>query len=364
MPKIEKVFNKILSPINNKIRNKCSVTKNEYKYSKKYNFENHIKSMLLLQLSGGDSLRDFDTKYNNHIQLKDDFEVPSYSQLSRLNESKSVDNFKYMFDYVLNIAQKEINSNFCLKKFKDLKAIDSSIVNIGEALSPTLAFSDGKSAIRISTAYSYGTELPQNITIVHAKIGERKCIDKYINNKECIHTFDKGYNGYAWFDELTSNGFRFISRLTANAVTEQYDSFDTGEENLYDLTVTLGTDYSKNKTKYLYREIESFDSKTGEEFRLVSNIFDLSAQDLLSLYSKRWEIENFFKWIKQHLTIKKWLGYSLNAISTQIYCALIIYILLLIIKNRLNCKYSKFDILRKIRANLFETCELKNFLTG
>ena len=272
MSKIEKVFNKILKPINNKIRNKCSTLNNEYKYSKKYNFENHIKSMLLLQLSGGDSLRDFDIKYKNHLQLEDDFEIPSYSQLSRLNSSKSVSNFKEIFDYILNVAQKEINSTFNAQEFKDIIAIDSSIINIGEALSPKLAFSDGKSSIRISTSYSFGTELPQNITIVHAKTGERKCIDNYINNKECIHTFDKGYNGYAWFDKLTSDGFKFISRLTANAVTEQYESFYTGEENIYDLTVTLGTDYSKNKTKYLYIERESFDSNTGEEFRLVSNI--------------------------------------------------------------------------------------------
>lgn len=362
MSKIEKVFNKILKPINTKIRNKCLNTNYEYKYSKKYNFENHVKSMLFLQLSGGDSLRDFDVKYNNHLKLVGEFEISSYSQLSRLNASKSVNHFKDMFDYILSIAQRERKSNFNVKKFKYLIAIDSSIINIGEALSPSLSFGDGKSAVRISTAYSYGTELPSNITISHAKIGERRCIENYINNKEFIHTFDKGYNSYSWFDELTSDGFKFISRLTANAVTEQYSSRYTEIENLYDLTVTLGTDYSKNKTKHMYREIESFNSETGEEFRLVSNIFDMSAQDLLSLYSKRWEIENFFKWIKQHLTIKHWLGRNLNAISIQIYCALIIYILLLIIKNRLKSSLTTFNLLRRLRSHLLETFTLEQVL--
>lgn len=363
MSKIEKVFNKVLKPINNRIRNKCSSTNDEYKYSKKYNFENHIKSMLLLQLSGGDSLRDLDEKYNNHLKLVDDFEIPSYSQLSRLNGSKSVNYFKDIFDFILNVAQREIKSNFSVKKFKDLIAIDSSIINISEILSPNLKFGDGKSAIRISTAYSCDTELPNNITVVHAKTGERRCIENYVNKKEFIHTFDKGYISYAWFDELTSNEFMFISRLTSNAVTEQHNSRYTGIENLYDLTVTLGTDYSKNKTKHMYREIESFNSETGEEFRLVSNIFDMSAQDLLSLYSKRWEIENFFKWIKQHLTIKHWLGRNINAISIQIYCALIIYILLLIIKNRLKVKLSTFNLLRRLRSNLLEIFTLEQVLS-
>lgn len=363
MSKIEKVLNKILKPINNKIRNKSLNTNDEYKYNKKYNFENHVKSMLFLQLSGGDSLRGFDVKYNNHLKLLDDFEIPSYSQLSRLNANKSVYYFKELFDYTLSVARREIKSKFKMKEFKDLIAIDSSIININERLSPSLYFGDRKSAIRISTAYSYGTELPNRITVAHAKTGERRCIENYISNKEFIHTFDKGYISYAWFDELTSKGLMFICRLTSNAITEQHSSRYTGIENVYDLTVTLGTDYSKNKTEHRYREIESFNNETGEEFRLVSNIFDMSAQDLLSLYSKRWEIESFFKWIKQHLTIKHWLGRNLNAISIQIYCALIIYILLLIIKNRLKSKLSTFNLLRRLRSNLLEIFTLEQVLS-
>lgn len=334
MAKIDKVFNQFLKPINKEIDRKTKNTNNEYKYSKKYNFNNHLKSMLFLQLSGGVSLRDFDAKYNKHLKLKDEFEVPTYSQLSRLNASKSVENFKDIFNYVLGVAQKEIKSNFKTKQFKDLVAIDSSLVNVNKYFSPDLTFTDDKSAIRISTAYSYGTELPVNINIVPAKVGERKCIDNYINDRNIIYTFDKGYNGYAWFDELASNGYKFVTRPISNGVTEQYGCRHTGIDNLYDLTVTLGTDYSKNKTKFKYREIEHFNEKTGEEFRLLTNIFDMPAHDMLSIYSKRWNIECFFKHIKQNMTIKHWLGHSLNAISIQIYSALIVHILLLILKNR------------------------------
>ena len=84
-----------------------------------------------------------------------------------------------------------------------------------------------------------------------------------------------------------------MTRPISNGVTEQYGCRHTGIDNLYDLTVTLGTDYSKNKTKFKYREIEYFNEKTGEEFRLLTNIFDMP-----SIYSKRWNIECFFKYIK------------------------------------------------------------------
>lgn len=131
---------------------------------------------------------------------------------------------------------------------------------------------------------------------------------------------------------------------------------------MYDLTVILGIDYSKNKTKFKYREIESFNKKTGEEFRLISNIFDMSAQDLLSLYSKKMEYRMFFKHIKQNMTIKHWLGHSLNAISIQIYSALIVYILLLILKNRLKVNYSISKILRKLKAYLLEKFAIRDIL--
>lgn len=359
MSKNNKIFNQVLDIINPRIGKIIRNPNYKYKYAKKYEVKDYIFSMLFLQLSESKGLRDFDSKYRGYPKSKADFKQPSYSQLSRLNNKDHIDIFQDIFNYTLSIAQKEIKSNIAIKSFKDIKAIDSSVVNIGKALCPSLYFGDEKSAIRISTLYSCGTELPNKINIVHAKVGERTCIEGFDSDSNVIYTFDKGYYKYSWYDEMTDNNIKFVTRLAANAQTEQIKCRYTGIENLYDLTVTLGTDYSKNKTKHNYREIESFNTKTGEEFRLITNIYDMSAKDLLSLYSKRWEIETFFKWIKQHLTIKHWVGHSENAISTQIYSALIIYILVLIIKNRLKITYSKYNVLRKIRANLFEIYDLR-----
>jgi IS4 transposase len=113
-----------------------------------------------------------------------------------------------------------------------------------------------------------------------------------------------------------------------------------------------GRNLRKANAQYKYREILYFTEDSDEEFRLVTNIFDMPAEDIVSLYKKRWNIELFFKWIKQHLTIKKLVERTFNSISMQVYCALIIYILILLIKYRFKSNLSTFDVFRKFKTNI------------
>ena len=337
-------------------------TNNSYKYSKSYTGRDHVMTMLFLQLSGSNGLRDIDTKYKKLAKVKKDFNMPSFSQLSRLNKNKPVSLFRNIFESLLIKATKQIKSPVNINKFKDIKIIDSSVVNIGRGLAPELYYQDNKSAIRVSTLFSYGTKIPNKINIVPAKIGERNCIKGYVDSQEYVYLFDKGYFKYSWYDDMTDKNLKFITRQQSNAVTEEESSVYTGIDNMYDYLVRMGSSYSKNKTRHKYREILYFTNDSDEEFRLVTNIFDMPAQDIVSLYKKRWNIELFFKWIKQHLTIKKWVGRSLNAISIQIYSALIIYILLLLLKEKYKSELSLFNILRKIQPNILETYGLRNIL--
>lgn len=356
------VFRKLIKLIDGNIGRKLRKANNEYKYSKCYTGRDHILTMLFLQISGCDGLRDINAKYKNSSKISKDFNMPSYSQISRLNKSKSSDLFRNVFEELLVKADKEMNSLVKIKNFKDIKIIDSSVVSIGKGLAPELYYEDEKSAVRISTLLSFETKLPDKISIRPAKVGERSCIDGYVNSEKNIYLFDKGYFKYSWYDEMSHDNYKFITRQQSNSVTEEYLSIYTGVDNLYDYIVTMGSDYSKNKTKYKYREILYFTKDSDEEFRLVTNIFDMPAEDIVSLYKKRWDIELFFKWIKQHLTIKKWVGRTLNAISIQIYSALIIYILLLLIKYRFKSNLSTFDVLRKFQANILERYALRNIL--
>ena len=356
------IFRKLIKLIDGNVGINLRKANDQYKYSKSYTGRDHVLTMLFLQASGCTGLRDIDMKYKKSSKLTKDFKIPTYSQLSRLNKSKSCDLFKSIFEDLLSKAERTLKSSVSIKEFKDIKIIDSSVVNIGKGLAPALYYQDEKSAIRISTLFSYGTKLPNRINIVPAKIGERNCIDGYVSSQENIYIFDKGYFKYSWYDEMTDNKLKFITRQQSNAVTEEYISTYTGVEDMYDYIVTMGSDYSKNKTKHKYREILYFPMDSDEEFRLETNIFDMSAEDIVSLYKKRWDIELFFKWIKQHLTIKKWVGRSLNAISIQIYSALIIYILLLLLKEKYKSELSLFNILRKLQSNILEKYAIRNIL--
>ena len=138
---------------------------------------------------------------------------------------------------------------------------------------------------------------------------------------------------------------------------EEVKSRYTGIDHIYDYDVILGSDYSKNKTEFKYREILIFDNNE-KEVRFLTNIFNLSAQEILNLYKMRWQIELFFKWIKQNLRIKHWIGRNENAIKIQLYSALIAYVLIRLIQEEINNKYSILKITRIIRVYITKKVNL------
>ena len=131
----------------------------------------------------------------------------------------------------------------------------------------------------------------------------------------------------------------------------------TGLNDIYDYDVLLGSDYSKNKTEFVYREILMFD-KDCNEIRFLTNIFNLEPQRILELYKMRWQIELFFKWIKQNLRIKHWIGHNENAIKIQLYSSLIAYILIRLVQEEINNKYSILKITRIIRIYITKKVNL------
>ena len=125
------VFRKLIKLIDRSIGRNLRKANNQYKYSKRYTGRDHILTMLFLQISGCDGLRDIDTKYRNASKVSKDFNMPTYSQISRLNKNKSSDLFRNIFEDLLLKAEKEIKSSVKIKDFKDIKIIDSSVVSIG-----------------------------------------------------------------------------------------------------------------------------------------------------------------------------------------------------------------------------------------
>lgn len=357
------IFNKITQVIDGNCINRTIKKYNSDFRSQHFDTRSHIYSMLYLQLSGTKSLRGLIDKLKFNPKLKKSINVPSLSQLSRKNASRDYRVFEDIYFYLIGVTRRKIGITMSNKYFKEIKAFDSTIIQIASSLAPSLKYENNKSGVKISTLYNISSTLPERVNIVSAKVNDRKCISGFIKDKEALYLFDRGYYDYSWYDKLTDEGFKFITRQVSNAMVEEIRSTYVDNDLVFDSEITLGTEYSKNKTHNTYREILTF-NEDEEEVRILTNIFDIPAEEIINLYKLRWKIETFFKWIKQNLKIKNWLGYNENAIKIQIYSALISFILLTLLKLELNSKITMISFTRIINANLLESVEILSILSG
>ena len=164
-----------------------------------------------------------------------------------------------------------------------------------------------------------------------AKEHDRGQLEIMADDKKCMYVSDRNYLDYERFDRMTDDGYFFLSRLRKNAVIREVYDFKLSEDTavLSDQMVLIGT--TQNRTENYFRLLKVIDSK-GNELHLITNRFDLSASEISEMYKSRWVIELFFKWIKQHLSIKKFYGQSEWAIQNHVFIALIVFCLHVLIQ--------------------------------
>lgn len=157
-------------------------------------------------------------------------------------------------------------------------------------------------------------------------------MDALVVAKDALNVFDRGYLDYKKFDSYCNNGTRFVSRLKSNAIVETLEEFPTNPDSLIkkDYKVILGKD-GTTKMQHPLRLIETEDTE-GKPVIIITNDFELSAEELSDIYRYRWQIELFFKWIKQHFCVKHFYGLSQQAVENQLLIALIAYCLMMLLK--------------------------------
>uniref|UniRef100_UPI000372FBDB IS4 family transposase n=1 Tax=Paenisporosarcina sp. TG20 TaxID=1211706 RepID=UPI000372FBDB len=201
-----------------------------------------------------------------------------------------------------------------------------------------------------------GTHYPDKEVITNAKAHDRNQLEVLVDDKEAMYVFDRGYVDYKRFDLFTDDGIFFVCRLKKNSVLHPVYSFSLpeGSDVLSDTMAFIGS--STNCTENVFRIIVIPDGKGGE-LRLITNRFDLTAEEISEIYRSRWAIELFFKWIKQHVKIKHFYGQSENAVKNQIYLALIAYCLNVLIQMESKSKNSILRISRILVANLWRNSQ-------
>ena len=246
-------------------------------------------------------------------------------------------------------------------KFKNkLYSLDASVIDLSLGAFPWACFRRTKSAIKIHTLLDHSGYLPAFISITDGKIHETK-VAKTINlSKGSIVVEDRAYTDYRWFDQLHQKGIFFVTRQKTNAVYKVSERRQVNKKQGLCSDQTIVLTGSKGRVcPHPLRRVGYRDPQTKKHYVFLTNNFKLSAKTIADIYKERWQIEIFFRWIKQNLKIKAFIGNSRNAVMTQIYVALIAYLLLCMFKYLSKVPASLQNLIRVIQLNLFRKCFLK-----
>jgi len=239
-------------------------------------------------------------------------------------------------------------------------ALDSTTIDLCLSVFPWAPFRNTKAAIKLHTLLDLRGNIPSFIHISHGKMHDVRVLDLIIPEPGAIYVMDRAYLDFERLSSLDQAGAFFVTRGKSNLQAKRRYSHkvDRSTGLLCDQTVVLTGHYSKKAYDRPLRRIRYKDPETEKTLIFLTNNFSLPALTITELYRSRWQVELFFKWIKQHLRIKKFYGTSENAVKTQIWTAVSAYVLVAIVKKRLNLDASLYTLLQIFSITLFEKIPL------
>ena len=280
----------------------------------------------------------------------------SHSQISRRLRVLPSKVSEMLFKNLLHqIAQKK-GFGLIQQRLGKLYMIDASTISLCLSRYPWAVFRKTKAGVKMHLRLSFdGVAIPDEVLVTPAKIADKKKLDELIvKDEDALNIFDRGYVDYKKFDEYCEKGIRFVSRLKENAVVQFVGERPVSEEGLIeeDVDILLGSNAKKMRNKL---RIVTIDDTVNKPFSIVTNDFQLSAEEIGDIYRYRWQIELFFKWLKQHAQIKHFYGTSETAVMNQLLLSLMTYCALLLLKLETGYKRDLLSLQRMIISCLFET---------
>jgi hypothetical protein len=351
-------FGKWVAPINIvKLQQQVDETDQD-KYVKKLTTKAYLLLFLHAQLQQREGLRAIaDDVLSKEFQQELGLVSISPAQLCRKNNRVEPALLEEIFVDLVGQIQR-FSGNTCFLR-KDIKIIDSTTIGLCLQKYKWATFRKTKAGIKIHLRLVFANQrdvYPEKISLTCAKSNDRTQMESLIDEVGAMYVFDRGYVDYEKFDEYTDKGIFFASRLKDNAEIRHLYAFKIppGSSVISDSMILLGT--PQKRVDNVLRLIETLDSK-GNRIRIITNRFDLEADELSDIYRWRWQIELFFKWMKQHVKIKTFYGTSDNAVKNQVFLALIAYCLLLLIKLERKSQHSLLQISRWLKVFLWQTFE-------
>ena len=336
----------------------------------KYNFDKGTSKfncfavliiMIASQLLKKDKLR----------EIQDSFEVNSncmyHLGLKSVKRSSLADALKSrshkIFEEHFYTMLEELKLKDRKKYRKQIKILDSTTIGLCKSIFNWADFRRTKSGIKIHIMFDDKLSVPVQAIMTNAKEHDVKIAKRFDIEKKQIYVFDRGYNKYSYWHKIQENDAFFVTRLKKNATFRVVKRKLSGKKNgvISDKIIKIIGTKSDSYNEHL-RLIEYYDKETDKRFKFVTNNFKVKAEEIANIYKRRWQIELFFKWLKGHFKVKKFLSTSENGVRIQIWCSLIAYILLLLIQKECQIKMSAYEVLRIIEGCLFKRIYLFDIL--
>jgi hypothetical protein len=330
---------------------------------------NQFFCMTYGQITQRDSLRDIALCLNTCFDKvrRYHFKTPiARSTLADANESRSYKVYEDVGWHLIKEAQRVHKTiDDTLTHSHIAYALDSTTVDLCLSVYPWASFRSTKSGIKIHTLLDVQTQIPTFIRITEAKVNDVNALDHIVIEPGAIYILDRAYLDFRRLWNIRSKGAFFVTRLKDNTLHNVLgDRPPIGEGIIFDKNIRLVGKSTSLQYIDALRLVRSRDKDTGKEIDLVTNLMDADASTIADIYRSRWRVELFFKWIKQHLAIKKFFGQSENAVRTQIWIAVITYLLLGIVKVTNNIALTMLELAQVIEVHAFERIELNQLVTA
>lgn len=349
--------------------NKCVARYNGNYKIKSFSCWDQFLCMAFAQLTYRESLRDIQTCLRSvHTKL---YHMGFRGKVSRntLANANQIRDWRIYADFaqvlIHHTRRLYTHEPFGVELDQTVYALDSTTIDLCLSVFPWAQFRKRKGAIKLHTLLDLHGNIPVLAIITHGKVHDVTIIDSLLLEAGALYIMDRAYTDFNRLHHIQNANAFFITRAKKNLQFKRVYSqtVDKSTGLKCDQIIVLKGYYTQRKYRDKLRRIRFYDAENDKNLVFLTNNFDLPAATITELYQCRWQIELFFKWIKQHLRIKSFYGTSENAVKTQIWIAVAVYVLVAIMRKELKIDHSLYTILQIFSVSLFEKDHIYHILT-
>jgi transposase len=328
------------------------------------------RAMAFAQLTYRESLRDIETCLSvqaSKLYHMGFSEAVRRSTLADANEARDWRIYAELAQRLIAQARKlYAKEDLGLELANTVYALDSTTIDLCLSVFPWAHFRTTKAAVKMHTLLDLRGNIPSFIHVSDGKLADVHALDLLVPEPGAIYVMDRAYVDFARLHAMHQAGAFFVTRAKSNLKAHRRYSATTDRATgiICDQTIALDGHYAKQHYPERLRRIRFTDAETGKMLVFLTNNFDLPALTIAALYKNRWQVELFFKWIKQHLRIKQFYGTSENAVKTQLWIAVSVYVLVAIVKKRLRLDASLYTLMQVLSVTIFEKIPIQTALSS